>query len=171
MKDKDMDRKPKDGFQKIAEIIDTAPMAMMATRLLKVPFSICPMKTLKADPDGRLYFLSGTNTEHYEDITEDNRVQLLYSDEEQGKYISVYGKAAVDTDRSRIEALWDPDLSAWFDGKDDPDLVLLEVSVESAQFWDADQNRLLPLIEGAGVIAPDQPDNTESGGKFGFHNH
>ena len=171
MEKKDNNRKRKEGFQQIAELIETSPMAMMATRLLKVPFSICPMKTLKADPEGILYFLSGTHSEHYEDITEDNRVQLLYSDEEQGKYISVYGKAAMDTDRSRIEALWDPDLSPWFDGKDDPNLVLIEVAVESAQFWDGEQNRLLPLIEGAGVIAPDQPDDTESSGKFRFHNH
>jgi general stress protein 26 len=159
------------GFEAISDIVKHNPVAMMATNLLKIPFAICPMTTAQADPEGALWFFSDKESVHYKHFADDNRVQLLYADDKGQRYVSVYGKAEINDDRELMDKLWDPALSAWFDGKDDPGLSLLRVVVESAHFWDADKKKVLPLIEGAGVIAPGRQSAFDDRERIKFQNH
>ena len=163
--------KREEGFQEISKIASASPVAMMATNLLKIPFSICPMTTQKVDEEGALWFFSGKESQHYKDITEDNRVQLLYSDDKAREYISVYGNAYINLDKKLMEELWDPELNNWFDGKDDPGLVLIKVVVESAYFWDAEENKVLSLIEAGGLTSPERKKSSGKKKQFGFFNH
>lgn len=160
-----------EGLNEISNIARSAPVAMMATNLLKIPFSICPMTTLRVDDEGAIWFFSGEEHQHYKDISEDNKVQLIYSDDQDRKYISVYGKAFFETDSNLIEELWDPELNKWFDGKDDPGLVLLKVVIESAYFWDADENKVLSLVEGGGPIPPDKKEPSGQRERSRYLNH
>jgi len=159
------------GFEELSGIVKQAPVAMMATNLLKIPFSICPMTTVQVAPEGALWFFSDKESEHYKHIADDSQVQLLYSNDEDQRYVSVYGKAEISNDQELMDKLWDPGLSAWFDGKDDPGLVLIKVVIESAYFWDADEKRVLPLIEGAGVISPNKESVSDNRGTIKFQNH
>jgi len=40
------------------------------------------------------------------------------------------------TDRLMIERLWNPFVAAWYDGKDDPDITLLRLDLQSAEIWE-----------------------------------
>ncbi len=41
-------------------------------------------------------------------------------------------------DRKKIEELWKPEFKMWFpEGKDDPEIALLKVSLEKAEYWDS----------------------------------
>ena len=40
-----------------------------------------------------------------------------------------------DQDRQVIDRLWNPFIAAWYDGKDDPKLVLLRFDAEHAEVW------------------------------------
>lgn len=160
-----------EGLKEISTIARSAPVAMMATNLLKIPFSICPMTTQRVDDAGDIWFFSGKEHQHYKDISEDNKVQLIYSDDKDRKYISVYGKAFVEPDSNLIEELWDPELNKWFDGKDDPGLVLLKVVIESAHFWDADENKVLNLVEGGGPFPPDSKKPSGQRERSRYLNH
>ena len=43
--------------------------------------------------------------------------------------------------------MWNPVVEAWFpDGPDDPDLVLLKVDAESAEYWKAPGGRAATLL-------------------------
>jgi len=54
--------------------------------------------------------------------------------------------------RAKIDQHWKPFLQAWFPkGKDDPNLALLKVTVNEAQYWDGPAN----FIGEALVIAKD----------------
>ena len=47
------------------------------------------------------------------------------------------GTARVVRDADKIRALWSPRLERWFPkGLDDPDLALLEVRIDKAEYWD-----------------------------------
>ena len=35
-----------------------------------------------------------------------------------------------------IDRLWNPFIAAWYEGKDDPKLVLLKLEPESAEIWE-----------------------------------
>ena len=52
-------------------------------------------------------------------------------------------RAEVVRDRAKIEELWKPQLRAWFpEGVETPDIALLKVSVERAEYWDGSQSVL-----------------------------
>ena len=57
-------------------------------------------------------------------------------------FASISGRLVVDNDRAVIDRLWNPFIAAWFEGKDDPNLVLLRLDAEHAQVWENENNLL-----------------------------
>lgn len=56
----------------------------------------------------------------------------------------IAGSLRVNTDRTKVEEFWNPVAAAWYDqGKDDPDLVLLELALEDAAIWASSGNPLV----------------------------
>ncbi|MEO8934598.1 MAG: pyridoxamine 5'-phosphate oxidase family protein [Xanthomarina sp.] len=133
--------KNKEGLQKVRQLVVAPKVVMLATKLDKIPFAVCPMTLLQMDEQGDLWFFMSKESEHFKDITYDNRVQILYSDEIQNKYISIYGNATHMVDEKKMKELWNPIMSKWFDGKDDDCLALLNVNMENAYYWDSDLNK------------------------------
>lgn len=50
-------------------------------------------------------------------------------------FASLAGALREDTDRDMVEILWNPFIAAWYEGKDDPKLVLLRLDTEHAEVW------------------------------------
>jgi general stress protein 26 len=137
--------KDKKGIQKVRQLLGSARVFMMATNLEKIPFSVCPMTLQEMDEKGDLWFFTPKNSDHFKDIERDNRVQLLLVNENQQQYLSIYGNAAHVIDEKKLDRLWNPMLRAWFNGKEDPNLALLNINMESAYYWNSDQNKLVSL--------------------------
>lgn len=146
MNDKNLTRN-REGLNKIRQLIEVQKIVMMASRLDKIPFSVCPMTILEMDDQGDLWFFTSKKSGVFQDIEYDNRVQLLYSDEDTQKYVSIFGNASHIIDNEKVEALWNPMMNHWFDGKDDPDLVLLNINMEHAYYWNNDTNALVSFFE------------------------
>ncbi len=51
-------------------------------------------------------------------------------------FARIEGDLREDTDRAMIDRLWNPFVAAWYDGKDDPDIVLMRLDLESAEIWE-----------------------------------
>ena len=65
------------------------------------------------------------------------------------------------SDPKKAEQLWDPSYERWFPGgPGDPSLVLIQVSVERAEYWEAPA-LTWPLMAGFVVMAPEQRDDPE----------
>jgi pyridoxamine 5'-phosphate oxidase like protein len=57
-------------------------------------------------------------------------------------------------DRQKIEELWNPIYKAWFPkGLEDPDLALLKVEVQEAEYWDTPSGKMVQLIGFVKAIA------------------
>lgn len=51
------------------------------------------------------------------------------------------GTASIDNDFAQIDKLWNPQVEAWFPGgKDDPNLALLRIDLDSAELWETDMS-------------------------------
>jgi general stress protein 26 len=50
-------------------------------------------------------------------------------------FATIEGTLRIDNDRAMIERLWNPFVSAWFDGKDDPKVTLLRFEPAHAEVW------------------------------------
>ena len=61
-------------------------------------------------------------------------------------------------DRAKIEELWKPQLRAWFpDGVDTPDIALLKLTAERAEYWDGSQSLVAHAVSLASSLVKGEP--------------
>ena len=122
----------------------------MVTTIDKGVLRSRPMATQETDFDGELWFFTSKQTHKAEEIEKDNRVNVSYSEPEDNRYVSMSGTAELVDDRAKIEELWSPTYLAWFPkGLEDENLILLKVSVEQAEYWDATSSS---VVEALGLL-------------------
>ncbi len=79
--------------KKIKELAESIDFTMMATDLKSQPFHTVPMSTKEVDDAGNIWFLSNKNSEHNKNIEKENRTQLIYADNENFEFMTIYGRA------------------------------------------------------------------------------
>ncbi|KAA0687052.1 pyridoxamine 5'-phosphate oxidase family protein [Azospirillum sp. Vi22] len=105
-----------------------------------------PMATLPhaGFDDGTLWFFTRADSPKVHELKTHWRVNLSYADPDKQDYVSVSGVAETVRDRDKIRFLWRDILSTWFpQGVDDPDLALLKVSVDRAEYWDSPSSAMV----------------------------
>ena len=76
------------------------------------------------------------------DQVEGDRVVLALADPKQNAWASVTGTARLSQDRGLIGRLYNAEADAFFEGKDDPRLRVLEVHATAGEWWDGPSGRL-----------------------------
>lgn len=134
-------------IKKLGELIKDIRIAMLTTALPDGSLRSRPMATQDEEFDGTLWFFTGAESGKVHEIEDDQHVNLSYSEPSDQKYVSVSGKARIVRDRAKIDELWSTPLKAWFpDGKDDPNIALLKIEVENAEYWDTPSSKMVHLI-------------------------
>jgi general stress protein 26 len=125
-------------IKKLAEMIRDIDFAMLTTVAEDGSLHSRPMSTQRAEFDGSLWFFTRASAPKVGEIEREHHVNVAYAKPESQRYVSVSGRASVVRDRVKIEELWSPELKAWFpEGLEDPDIALLRVAVERAEYWDS----------------------------------
>jgi general stress protein 26 len=97
-----------------------------------------PMHGYQEAFNGKLYFYTRLDSGKTQEIGQYDKLNLAYADPDNNSYVSIAGSGHVSRDRSLIEKYWNKHVSAWFPkGLDDPELAIIEVDAESAQYWDS----------------------------------
>lgn len=125
-----------------------------------------PLTTLNRSLDAGepLYFFVSRATEVGERLRSDGNVCLSYADTENDRYVSVTGQARVSDDLARKKELFNALFSkAWFPGgPEDPDLELVEVRIESAEYWDVKESKTRQVLKMArAAISGERPQMGE----------
>lgn len=139
-------------FPKLLDSIRESRFTMFTTRDQEDRLRARPMTTLEVTDEGSLWFFGVRSSELVTEAASDPRVGLAYADPGAGSYAFVSGRCHLREDRSRVEELWSDIHKAWYDGPDDPDLQLLEVRIEAAEYWDAPDSgvvRFLGILKAA----------------------
>lgn len=130
--------------EKLVELIKGVGIAMLTTRHGDGSMHSRPMATIEAEFDGHLFFFTDRQAELVNDIEATPDVNVSYADESKQNYVSVTGKASVSQDRARIKELWTEGARVWYPkGAEDPDLTLITVEVNHAEYWDAPSSTML----------------------------
>ena len=140
MSDRDETQGPsrEEAIKKLAGIIREIDFAMLTTAEEDGTLRSRPMSTQRREFDGDLWFFTRASAPKVGEIERERQVNVSYAAPEDQRYVSVSGRAQVVRDRARIEELWSPELKAWFPGGlEDPDIALLRVAVERAEYWDS----------------------------------
>ncbi len=78
-------------------------------------------------------------------------VHATMADVKESTFLAFNGRVSVVADRAEVERLWNPGASVFFDGKDDPNAVVLHFDVTDGEYWDAPSGRIgraLALLRG-----------------------
>jgi general stress protein 26 len=98
--------------------------------------------------DGCLYFFVSRKTELGQRLQGDGNVNLAYANPDKDTWVSVTGTARVLEDAAKTKELFSPMAKAWFPGgPQDPDLQLVEVRIDEAEYWNVKENKLLQLLK------------------------
>ena len=152
-----------EAIKKLKELSEKARICMFCTDLETLPITSRPMSIRETDEEGNLWFISSSASNKNFEIAEDNRVQLLFMNNDNSEYLSVYGKAHIYTDKSMIEEKWTAFANAWFEeGKDDPKASLIRVAPEETYYWDTKACKLVSLLSfAAAAISGTKTDNSD----------
>ena len=127
---------------KLREIVKAVDICMLTTVDEGGVLRSRPMSNNReVEFDGDLWFFTYGTSHKVDEIGRVPKVNASFADVDAQQYASLTGQAEVVRDRARIEELWKPELRAWFpEGVETPDIALLKVSVERAEYWDSSQS-------------------------------
>ncbi len=137
--------------KKLGELIKHVRIAMLTTRTIDKKLHSSPLMTQEGDFNGDLWFLISKTSQKVIDINLDDRVNVTYSSP-LGKYVSITGIAELVEDKEKVAALWSSSYQEWFpQGKLDPNIQLLKINVESAEYWDSHASHISRILEFAHI--------------------
>ena len=153
-------------LDRLREKLEPFDIAMLTTLDDEGHLRSRPMYTLKLDEDGALWFFTMADSPKVDELTEANRVNLSYADQDDQTYVSISGVTQIMKDREKIEDFWSPMHKAWIpEGPDDPDLALLKVNIEQAEYWDETSNRMERLVKLAKTLVSGEQYQAREKGK------
>ncbi len=125
-----------DGVRHLARLLTDLPIGMLTTIDEHGHLHSRPMATQQTDFDGDLWFFSHRSSHKSDEIRARPQVNVSYGSAN-GTWLSISGSAELSDDMAKKRELWRPMLLTWFPkGVDDPDLSLLRVRVERAEYWE-----------------------------------
>jgi general stress protein 26 len=137
-----------DRQDRLFEMIKDIRFAMFTTHTQQGHLHSRPMTTLNKSiaADDCLWFFMARAGHPVAEFQGDDQVNVSYADPSSDTYVSVSGVAHVVEDQAKKQALWTKGAEAWFKGGvDDPDLALVQVKIEHADYWDVKENKLVQL--------------------------
>ena len=137
----------KKAIDKMKAVVKHNSICLFTTSLEELPLHARPMSTSKVCDQGNFWFLSSRDSNENEEIALDPRVQLFFTNPSDLEYLTVYGKATISTDLSKIEELWTPQAKAWFaKGSTDPAITVIKVKPEEVFCWDNKNEKMVSLL-------------------------
>ena len=117
-----------------------------------------PLTTQNKNLDeGVLYFFVSKATEVGQRLRLDGDVNVSYADTHKDHYVSITGAATISEDRAKKEQLFNALAKAWFPGgADDPDLELVELAIEHAEFWNVTESKTTQVFKMASAAVSGQ---------------
>jgi general stress protein 26 len=123
-------------LKRLAGLVADTPVAMLSTAEADGTLRSRPLTTLQMDGTGALWFVTSISSPKIAEIDEHRRVNLSYSDPARQRFASVSGITQILRDEAKARGLWSATLLPWLpNGVDDPEVVLLKVTVEAAEVW------------------------------------
>jgi general stress protein 26 len=145
---------------KLWELIKDIKFGMLTTRHADGHLHSRPMTTQNAhlDDDRALWLFMSRQSDSAADLQASPAVCMSYADTDDDSYVCVSGSAVASEDAAKKQALWSPMAKAWFPGGvDDPDLLLVRLDIEHADYWDVKESKIVQLWRMAAAAVTGKP--------------
>lgn len=136
------------GLNMVKKLVEDIRICAFCTNLGEQPFAARPMIIQEVDEKGDIWFLSSEVSDKNIEVKIDDKVQLLFCDIKDSKYLSVYGSAYIYKEKKIIEAKSRHSVKAWIpEGADDPNIALIRIIPEDAFYWNAETKANVTLLK------------------------
>jgi general stress protein 26 len=144
---------------RLREIVKAVDICMLTTTDDEGGLRSRPMSNNRdVEFDGDLWFFTYGSSHKVDEVGRVPQVNAGFADVDGQLYASLTGRAEVVRDRAKIEELWKPQLRAWFpEGVDTPDIALLKVTVERAEYWDGSQSLVAHAVSLVSSLISGEP--------------
>lgn len=130
---------------KLESLIDEFDKAMLVTMSLDDKPRARPMAIAGHAEGGVLYFTTRSEDGKLEEILHAPDVAVTMQGDD--RYLSISGRATLETDVLLAEKMWTPSLKAWFpEGYRDSQFTMIKVIAGYAEYWDRTGLRKLELM-------------------------
>jgi general stress protein 26 len=117
-----------------------------------------PMAAYLERDENAIYFLTDAGRPKDAEIADHPQVNLSFAEPGSQKYVSVSGTAAVSNDRAKISELFSTPAKAWWNSAEDPQIRVLKVSPDDAEFWDAPGSVISTVKLAAAAVTGRRPN-------------
>jgi general stress protein 26 len=134
-----------DDVTKLTELIEGIRFAMLTTVDDLGKLVARPMTLQRTEPNGDLWFLASRDSTAVSQlgVNPSAGVTLTSGD----TWISLSGTGEMVDDSAKVKEFWNPWVEAWFpEGPDDPNVVLIKLTSDSAEYWDTPGGRVATII-------------------------
>jgi len=135
---------PAEVFQ-LKKLIEGIRFAMLTTIDDVGKMVARPMTLQQTESDADLWFLAARDSTAIAQLAINPGCGITLTSGD--TWISLSGTAGMVDDSAKVKELWNPWVEAWFpDGPDDPNVVLIKFSSDSAEYWDTPGGRVASVI-------------------------
>jgi general stress protein 26 len=117
-----------------------------------------PMSAHLERENNAIYFLTDARRHRDEEIARDPNINLSFANAGDQKYVSVTGTAVVSNDRGKIKQLFSTPAKAWWDSADDPNIRVLKITPDDAEFWDSPGSVISYVKMATAAVTGTRPD-------------
>jgi general stress protein 26 len=155
-----------DQREHVLKLLKQFSSAMLVTHAGADQLRARPMAFAEIEDGGCAWFITSADTAKVHEIVSDTRVHLVCQ-KEHSAYLSISGRASLEINPAKLEELWKEPFKIWFPkGKNDPDIALISVRLDEAEYWDNQGlNKVRYLFESAKAYVtgttPDPKDDEE----------
>jgi general stress protein 26 len=154
-----------DDLQKLREMVKDIDFCMMTTVDEDCDLHSRPMSVNgEIDPNGDMWFFTKASSHKVAEVQTTPKVNVSFADPDNQRYVSVSGSAELVRDQAKIEEMWKPEFKIWFpNGKDDPDVALLRIRLEKAEYWDSPSSMIAHVLQlAASLVTGKEPEGGEN---------
>ena len=154
-----------ENLEKLREMIKDIDFCMLTTIDEQGDLHSRPMSSNgDIDPNGDIWFFTGSSSHKVSEIENSPKVNVSFADPKNQRYVSVTGSAQLTRDAKKIEELWRPEFKMWFPkGKDDPEIALLRIRLEKAEYWDSPSSTIAYVVNFvSAVVTGKEPEFGEN---------
>jgi general stress protein 26 len=130
---------------KLAELVRKFRIAMLTTVSPDGALTSRPMAVQETEFDGDLWFFAQRDSDQVRQLRADPTIGVALSSAD--TWVSISGTAELVEDRAKARELWNSAVEAWFpNGPDDPEVVLLKVHADGAEYWDSPGSKVMTVL-------------------------
>jgi general stress protein 26 len=119
--------------RKISDIAREFDSAMLVTHTPRGGLHARPMSIVRVEPEASLWFATRLQSPKVDEVNADHQVLVVM--QSTNRNLSITGQARIVRDPNLAHELWNEGLRLWFRGPDDPELALLLVEPQEAEYW------------------------------------